>query len=47
MKKRLCASCDHEVGRHSHMNWHECKVDGCDCPAYARKALANVRLEDA
>lgn len=37
MKPRLCAACGHPVGRHSHMNWHECKTDGCSCPAYERQ----------
>lgn len=32
----LCLDCGHPVVRHSHMNWHECKVDGCFCPAYQR-----------
>lgn len=44
-KPRLCGDCRHPVGNHSHMNFHECKTDGCSCPGYVRQELANVGQE--
>jgi len=45
MKKKRC-DCGHIIDRHSHLNWHECKEDGCGCPGFVRTSIHSAKGTD-